>query len=87
MENEKEIKTIFNTVERINSNLVENNMEHLDVIIDAYMFGIGANIRFMAGDEPSAVRENFAITLKRFEEFMENTIDMSQTEWNQRALH
>ena len=82
----EEHEHIFNAVEKTNTELVSNNVEHLDVIVDALMFGIGANLRLMADDEPTALREQSDIMLDRFQQFMEAVIEASDEQWQTRTL-
>jgi len=79
-------ENIFTTVERTNTSLVESNLEHLDVIIEALTFAIGANLRLMAADEPTAIRENSDAFMARFEEFMDGVIEHVEENWQQRTL-
>jgi hypothetical protein len=82
----EEHEHIYNTVEKTNTELVSNNVEHLDVIVDALMFGIGANLRLMADDEPIALREQSDIMIERFQQFMEAIIETSDDNWQNRTL-
>ena len=82
----EEHEHIYNIVEKTNTELVSNNVEHLDVIVDALMFGIGANLRLMADDEPVALREQSDIMLDRFQQFMEAIIETSDENWQNRTL-
>jgi hypothetical protein len=82
----EEHEHIYNAVEKTNTELVSNNVEHLDVIVDALMFGIGANLRLMADDEPIALREQSDIMIERFQQFMEAIIETSDDNWQNRTL-
>ena len=86
IEFEHEHEKIFTAVETTNTRLVENNMDHLDVIIEANIFAIGANIRMMTGDEPTAVRECADSILERMEQFMEQLVGLSEAEWGKRPI-
>ena len=83
---EPEYDEIFTTVEATNTKLVENNLEHFDVIIEANMFAIGANIRMMTGDEPTAVRECADSVLERMQQFLDRVVDSSELEWGNRTI-
>ena len=79
-------ENIFTTVERTNTSLVESNLEHLDVIIEALTFAIGSNLRLMDEEEPTAIRENSDAFMARFEEFMDGVIEDVEENWQQITL-
>ena len=87
MEYEKEAENIFDTVEQTNTELVANNLEHLDVIVEALMYGVGANLRMMAENDPTLLRELADFALERMAKVLEQSVEFSEADSNNRIIN
>ena len=83
----KETERILTRVEATNTLLVENHIEHLDVIIDALTFAIGANLRVMSEDNPNVLREHIELFLEHIKTFTDKVIEDAEEEWQQRTIN
>jgi hypothetical protein len=78
---------IYATVEQTNTQLVTEHFEHLEVIINALMLGISANLRLMSENEPAVLPELSEHMVQQFQDLMQYTIDVSNQDWQSRTLN
>jgi len=84
---EKNAEHIFDTVEQTNTKLVENNLEHLDIIVEALMFGVSANLRMMAENDPVLLRDLADFALERMATVLEEAVGFAEEDNNNRTLN
>lgn len=87
MENEKQAESIFDIIEQTNTELVANNLEHLDVIVEALMYGVGANLRMMAENDPTLLRELGDTALQRMAKVLEQAVEFSKEDSSNRVIN
>ena len=87
MEYEKEAENIFTIIEHGNTELVESNIEHLDIIVEALMFGVIADLRMMAENDPVLVRELGDTALQRMALLLEQAVKDSEEDSSNRIIN
>lgn len=80
-------ENIFTTLEKTNTELVENYGEHLETIVQAFIYGVGVNLRIMAENDPVLLREMGDKALENMALVLEHAIADSQIDSDNRTIN